>query len=121
MRPSQAAPRSASARKQVLLAGTRLAMAVGLLCVLPLAYQMIARTGGHMSGQMAVTRIAGLGGLSVVALVLLTTMAVSVLQIRGSRHSPAGGAWHAVRSRAWQRRWRTEDGSGFAVMTTRPS
>ena len=97
MRPPQAAPRSASACKQVLLAGTRIAMAFGLLCVFPLAYQMIARTGGHMSGQMAVTEIAGLGGLSVVALLLLTTIAVSVLQIRGSRAFTGRRAWRAAR------------------------
>jgi hypothetical protein len=83
--PQQAVQRSPSPRAQVLLAKMRIAVAIGLLGVLPAAYLMILRTDGHVSGQMVVTQAVGLGLLSVIALVLLTTIAVSVLQIRDSR------------------------------------
>jgi hypothetical protein len=69
-----------------------MAMAVGLLCVLPLGYLVITRSGGHMSGQLVVTQWVGLGLLSLVALALLGTVAVSVLRIRDSRAFTGGQA-----------------------------
>jgi hypothetical protein len=83
--PQQAVQRSPSPQAQVLLVKMRIAMALGLLGVLPVAYPMIRRTDGRMSGPMVVTQAVGLGLLSVIALVLLTTIAVSVLQIRDAR------------------------------------
>ena len=86
--PQRAVQGSPSPRAQVLLVRMRITMAIGLLGVLPVAYLMILRTDGRMSGQMVVTQTVGLALLSVIALVLLTTIAVSVLQIRDAKAAP---------------------------------